>query len=79
MGFNSGFKGLTGIRCAFVAVLVSHYVPLITTSLDATASFQSPVAVLHSADVPSPGRAIELQLESLMVRDLILISCYIHT
>jgi hypothetical protein len=64
--------------CA-VAILVSHYVPLIPTSLDATASFQSPVAVLHSAYVPSLGRAIELQLESLMVRDLILVSCYIHT
>jgi len=64
--------------CA-VAILVSQYVPLITTSLDATASFQSPVAVLHRADVPSLGRAIELQLESLMVRDLILVSCYIHT
>jgi hypothetical protein len=64
--------------CA-VTILVSQYVPLITTSLDTTTSFQSPVAVLHSADIPSLGRAVKLQLESLMVRDLILVSCYIHT
>jgi hypothetical protein len=54
-------------------------VPLITTSLDTTTSFKGPVAVLHGADIPPLGGSVELQLESLMVRYLILVSCYIHT
>lgn len=54
-------------------------VPFVTTSLDAATSFESPVAVLHSADIPPLGGYIKLKLEGLMVRDLILISCYIHT
>jgi hypothetical protein len=54
-------------------------VPLVAASLDATACFQSPVAVLHGTDIPPLGSGVKLQLEGFMVRYLILIGCYIHT
>ena len=43
------------------------------------AGLERPVPVLHGADVPAARRPVELQLERLVRRDLILVSCHIHT
>ena len=47
--------------------------------LEAAPGMESEVLVLHGADVPLAGHAVCLQLEGLVVRDLLLVSCDINT
>ncbi len=46
--------------------------------LDAARRLQREVAVLHRAHVPSPRRRLELQLERLVARDLVLVRRHVH-
>lgn len=55
------------------------YVLVIAARLDAAPALQSPVAVLHGADVPAPRGPVELQLEGLVGWDLILVRRHVNT
>lgn len=51
----------------------------LSARLDTASGFERPVFVLHCADEPTLGGLIELELERLVVRDLVLVRCQVHT
>lgn len=52
---------------------------VVTGGLYAAAGLERPIAVLHGADVPTFRGPVELQLERLVGRDLILVRCHVNT
>lgn len=64
-------------RCCTETRLIGHSL-LVAGRLDAAAALQGPVAVLHGADVPALGALVELELEGLVVRDVVLVGRHVH-
>lgn len=58
---------------------MKRFILVIPGGLDAAAGLERPVAVLHGADVPAPRGPVELQLERLVRRDLVLVRRHVHT
>lgn len=52
---------------------------LVIGRLNTTAGLEAPVTILHRSHVPPLRHAIELELEGLVTRDLVLVCCHIDT